>query len=68
MISKRYCNSKAICCFKIEDRKYNTRDIQDLVNERYDLNSDLDMKDKIYLVNPHYVKTKLQSWGNWLCY
>jgi hypothetical protein len=44
--------------------KYNTRDIQDLVKriiERYELNRDLDMKDKIYLVNPHYIQTKLKA-------
>ena len=32
------------------------RDVQDLVKriiERYELNRDLDMKDKVYLVNPH---------------
>lgn len=43
--------------------KYNTRDIQDLVKriiERYQLNKDLDMKDRIYLVNPHYLQTKLK--------
>lgn len=42
--------------------KYNSRDIQDLVKriiERYNLNKDLDMKDKIYLVNPGYIINKL---------
>ena len=40
------------------------RDIQDLVKriiERYELNRDLDMKDKVYLVNPHYIETKLKD-------
>ena len=44
--------------------KYNTRDIQDLVKriiERYQLNKDLDMKDRVYLVNPHYLETKLKA-------
>ena len=44
--------------------KYNMRDIQDLVKriiERYELNRDLDMKDKVYLVNPHYIETKLKD-------
>jgi len=42
--------------------KYNSRDVQDLVRriiERYHLNKDLDMKDKIYLVNPGYIINKL---------
>jgi hypothetical protein len=42
--------------------KYNSRDIQDLVKriiERYNLNKDLDMKDKIYLVNPGYIINKV---------
>ena len=44
--------------------KYNTRDVQDLVMriiERYELNKDLDMKDRVYLVNPHYLQTKLKA-------
>jgi intergrase/recombinase len=44
--------------------KYNTTDIQDLVKriiERYQLNKDLDMKDRVYLVNPHYLQTKLNA-------
>ena len=44
--------------------KYNTRDIQDLVKriiERYQLNKDLDMKDRVYLVNPYYLQTKLKA-------
>jgi hypothetical protein len=44
--------------------KYNTTDIQDLVKriiERYQLNKDLDMKDRVYLVNPHYLETKLKA-------
>ena len=44
--------------------KYNMRDVQDLVKriiERYELNRDLDMKDKVYLVNPHYIETKLKA-------
>ncbi len=44
--------------------KYNTTDIRDLVKriiERYQLNKDLDMKDRVYLVNPHYLQTKLKA-------
>ena len=44
--------------------KYNTREVQDLVKriiERYQLNKDLDMKDRVYLVNPHYLQTKLKA-------
>jgi hypothetical protein len=41
--------------------KYNSREVQNLVRttiERYMLNKDLDMKDKIYLVNPNYLQSK----------
>ena len=30
-------------------------------NRKVELNRDLDMKDKVYLVNPHYVETKLKA-------
>ncbi|HYA82884.1 MAG TPA: hypothetical protein VEH06_05460, partial [Candidatus Bathyarchaeia archaeon] len=29
--------------------------------ERYDLNRDLDMKDRIYLVSPHFVEEKVKK-------
>ena len=29
--------------------------------ERYMLNRDLDMKDKIYLVNPNYLQSKINA-------
>jgi hypothetical protein len=44
--------------------KYNSREVQNLVRttiERYMLNRDLDMKDKIYLVNPNYLQTKINA-------
>jgi hypothetical protein len=44
--------------------KYNGRDVQNLVKtvmERYMLNRDLDMKNKIYLVNPNYLQTKINT-------
>jgi hypothetical protein len=44
--------------------KYNNREVQNLVKtviERYMLNRDLDMKNKIYLVNPNYLQTKINS-------
>jgi hypothetical protein len=42
--------------------KYNSREV--LVKttiERYMLNRDLDMKDKIYLVNPNYLQSKINA-------
>jgi hypothetical protein len=42
--------------------KYTGRDVQNLVKtvmERYMLNRDLDMKNKIYLVNPNYLLSLL---------
>jgi intergrase/recombinase len=44
--------------------KYNSREVQKLVKttiERYMLNRDLDMKDKIYLVNPNYLQRKINA-------
>jgi Archaeal phage integrase len=44
--------------------KYNTREVQELVRkiiERYVLNKDLDYKDRIYLVNPNYLQTKINT-------
>lgn len=44
--------------------KYNNREVQNLVRtiiERYVLNKDLDYKDRIYLVNPNYLQTKLNA-------
>jgi hypothetical protein len=38
-------------------RKYNNREVIQLIRqiiERYDLNKNLDMKDKIYLVSPNF--------------
>jgi hypothetical protein len=45
-------------------RKYNNREIIQLIREiieRYDLNRDLDMKDRIYLVSPQFVEEKVQK-------
>jgi hypothetical protein len=45
--------------------KYNTREVQNLVKtiiERHWLNRDLDMKDRIYLVNPNYLQTKINAY------
>ena len=44
--------------------KYNTREVEHLVGtiiERYILNKDLDYKDRIYLVNPNYLQTKIDT-------
>lgn len=44
--------------------KYNTREVQNLVKtiiESHWLNRDLDMKDRIYLVNPNYLQTKINA-------
>jgi hypothetical protein len=44
--------------------KVNSREVQNLVRttiERYMLNRDLDMKDKIYLVNPNYLQSKINA-------
>ncbi|MGC1927947.1 MAG: hypothetical protein WA667_03160 [Candidatus Nitrosopolaris sp.] len=44
--------------------KCNTREVQNLVKtiiERHWLNRDLDMKDRIYLVNPNYLQTKINA-------
>jgi len=45
-------------------RKYSSREVQNLVRttiERYMPNKDLDMKDKIYLVNPNYLPSKINA-------
>ena len=42
--------------------KYNTRQVIELVKQiidRYDLNRNLDMKDRIYLVSPQFVEEKI---------
>jgi hypothetical protein len=44
-------------------RKYNNRDVTQLIKqviERYDLNKDLDMKDRIYLVSPQFIEEKVK--------
>jgi hypothetical protein len=44
-------------------RKYNNREVIQLIRqiiERYDLNKDLDMKDKIYLVSPNFIEEKVK--------
>jgi hypothetical protein len=44
--------------------KYNTREVQELIRkiiERYVLNKDLDYKDRIYLVNPNFLQTKINT-------
>jgi hypothetical protein len=43
------------------DTKNGVADLVKRIIERYELNRDLDMKDKIYLVNPHYIQTKLKA-------
>jgi hypothetical protein len=43
-------------------KKYNTRQVIELVKqiiERYDLNRNLDMKDRIYLVSPNFIEEKI---------
>jgi intergrase/recombinase len=45
-------------------RKYNNREVIQLIRqiiERYDLNKDLDMKDKIYLVSPQFIEEKIKK-------
>ncbi|MGC1930888.1 MAG: hypothetical protein WA667_18100, partial [Candidatus Nitrosopolaris sp.] len=45
-------------------RKYNNREVVQLIREiieRYDLNRDLDMKDRIYLVSPQFVEEKVNK-------
>jgi intergrase/recombinase len=45
-------------------RKYNTREVIQLIRniiERYDLNKNLDMKDRIYLVSPQFVEDKIKK-------
>ena len=45
-------------------RKYNNREVVQLIRqiiERYDLNKDLDMKDKIYLVSPQFIEEKIKK-------
>jgi hypothetical protein len=43
--------------------KYNNREVIQLIRqiiERYDLNKNLDMKDKIYLVSPNFIEEKVK--------
>jgi intergrase/recombinase len=45
-------------------RKYNNREVIQLIRqiiERYDLNKNLDMKDKIYLVSPNFIEEKVKK-------
>jgi hypothetical protein len=45
-------------------RKYNNREVIQLIIqiiERYDLNKNLDMKDKIYLVSPNFIEEKVKK-------
>ena len=45
-------------------RKYNNREVIQLIRniiERYELNKNLDMKDKIYLVSPHFIEEKIKK-------
>jgi tetratricopeptide (TPR) repeat protein len=45
-------------------RKYNNREVVQLIREiieRYELNRDLDMKDRIYLVSPQFVEEKVKK-------
>jgi len=44
--------------------KYNTLEVRDLVKriiQRFNLNKDLDMKDRVYLVNPGFLQTKIKA-------
>ena len=45
-------------------KKYNNRQVIELVKqiiERYDLNKDLDMKDRIYLVSPQFIEENIKK-------
>ena len=45
-------------------RKFNNREVNQLIRqiiERYDLNKNLDMKDKIYLVSPNFIEEKVKK-------
>ena len=45
-------------------RKYNNRDVIQLIKniiERYELNKNLDMKERIYLVSPHFIEEKIKK-------
>ena len=45
-------------------KKYNSRQVIELVKqiiERYDLNRNLDMKDRIYLVSPHFIEESIKK-------
>jgi intergrase/recombinase len=45
-------------------KKYNNREVIQLIKqiiERYDLNKDLDMKDRIYLVSPQFIEEKIKK-------
>ena len=44
--------------------RYGTKDVKQLISriiERYDLNKNLDMKDRIYLVSPQFVEEKINK-------
>lgn len=54
-------------------RRYNNREVSQLIRnifERFDLNKNLDMKDKIYLVSPNFIEEKIKkiskSQGIWV--
>jgi hypothetical protein len=45
-------------------RRYNNREVTQLIRniiERFDLNKNLDMKDKIYLVSPNFIEEKIKK-------
>jgi intergrase/recombinase len=45
-------------------RRYNNREVSQLIRniiERFDLNKNLDMKDKIYLVSPNFIEEKIKK-------
>ena len=45
-------------------RKFNNREVNQLIRqiiERYDLNKNLDMKDKIYRVSPNFIEEKVKK-------
>jgi hypothetical protein len=45
-------------------KRYNNREVTQVIRqiiERYDLNKDLDMKDRIYLVSPQFIEEKVKQ-------
>ena len=45
-------------------RRYNNREVNQIIKniiERFDLNKNLDMKDKIYLVSPNFIEEKIKK-------